>query len=1370
MKTLVGFPLFLRLTALFFILSACTGPSEGIAPNQTILPSNPTVVVSAPTILSPSINSTTNNLSLFNMSGSCTNGYRVSLSGSDTQTMICASSSFSFSISKLSDGINNFNIFQTNASSQNSASVTRVWIRDTQAPAAPTISSPSSNPYTSSDSNYQLIGSCENGATIALSGAMNQSMTCAGSAYGFTITQSTDGTYNFLISQLDVAGNSSVASTFQWIRNSTLPPTPVLSAPTTTPFYDNSSNLVIAGSCVTGNTVYLSGDATNSTACASSNFSFNVNKNVDGNYQFSIVQVNGSSLSSGSATAVWQRDTVVPAPPTVTSPASSPLINNANTLSLQGACELNATVQVSGSASQSQICSTGTYSITINNLTDGTYTYNLRQVDLAGNLSSSTSQIWTRDTAAPAVLVLLSPATNPFTSADTNLILNGTCESNSNISMSGDSAASTTCSSGNFSLNLTKNTDATYNFSLIQADAAGNLSASLGFQWIRSTSIPATPVITSPASTPFIGSNTSLSLTGTCTDTFIVELSGSNTQSQTCVGGSYTFSITQTTDGTYNFSVRQKNISNVYSASANLSWTLDRVSPVNPTITSPASSPVYTNGNSITVVGACEINATVELAGASAQTMTCISGNYSFTISKNLDFSYELSVKQTDLAGNNSGFTILTWVRDSVVPQTLILINPNANPYSSSGNLNIQGSCENSATVSLQEYTTAGRTTPTGSALTTVCTAEFFSFSFSKLTDATYYLGIKQTDLAGNNSSEINLDWVRNSTLMATPVISRGGTTVTAPMYTNTGSIILRATCTLGANNSVLTSATSVTPGSSISCAAASFGDFTISEVSDGKYSYSFWQVDSLTPANSANVTVQWIKDTVTPIAPMILSSASPYTAPGNLILSGSCEIGTTVYLAGDAANSTPCTNGNFSFSIIKSTDAIYNFSLSQTDLALNSSSSATFQWIRDSNSVPPPMIVTPSANLTNNLSSLTLSGTCNTSYLVTLAGFGSATLSNPASATQTCVGGVFSYTLTLTADSILSLTLKQTFNATDSSLALRTWIRDTAAPAVTFSVQPPVTNLQSLILFRFAANESVTGYECMLDSGSYSPCISPYTLTSVSNGSHTLMVRATDQAGNLSSAASVTWDQQAYNALAIYHLDTTDITLNSSSYSGPFEGTLTTAGSPTLIATGKFGQGRGLLSANNYSVTHNSAFDAATRALTIEGYWQGFSTITSAATGATWTLVSKNGNSSGSYGWELQLYKTGGNNTNNTRCRLQIKLTTAVTTIPILVAGGTAFKCGVSTTTWNYFAVSWSAANSGAVNFYGTPSGSSAFTNFGAGTFGNSATNLGINSQSIGLGTGGSATAWPGGIDEIRISQTARPISATPTAAFVAD
>jgi hypothetical protein len=1443
-----------------------TSPTAGPTPPTKLDPP-----LSPPIILVPTINPYISNSINLTISGTCVNGATVQIAGDYSSNAVCLESAFTFNIAKQADGIYNFSLTQKNINTIDSPSVSLEWHRDTLAPAAPIIFAPSATPYSSSDSSLLIQGNCETESRVDITGDHTDFTTCNDGLFTFSISKSTDSTYNFNINQTDLVFNKSQSTSFQWIRNSALPPTPIISAPGGSPYFSNSNSITLNGSCLNGNMVKLNtttpaGTAPVTTTCSDSLFSFTINQVTDGNYNFQISQTElTSGLTSGNATFIWSRDTVEPLSPTITTPTISIFYSNNTSLIITGNCEIGAIVNIAGATTQSQSCSAdGTYSFSIENETEGSFSYLLTQTDRAGNISLNKSQTWVRDLSPPAAPIITSPATQPFFSNLNSLTISGSCESNSTVNLIGDSSASIVCESlafsftvnqtsdgnfsfsitqtdlsgntsppanlswyrdtvspnapsisspnispytsadstitavggcepgatlnlngdatattncidGSYSIDITKNFDGTYNFSITQTDIAGNTSSNTQLQWIRNSSIPNTPEITTPTSNPWYSHENSLVISGNCSTFHTVELSGSDTQSMTCNSQSYSFTVANTNDGIYNYSVKQKNASNIYSGGASIQWVRDTVNPLPPSISNPLTTPYLSNTNSIDISGECETNSTVILSGDSNQTISCLNNNFSFSISKITDLSYSFTINQLDLAGNISGSSTIIWQRDTSEPLAPTITNPSTSTFTSSAaTLFITGSCESQSTVLLQEYTNADRTIPYSTPLTTTCLLGAFNFAFSKTTETTYYIGIKQIDLAQNSSQESNLDWTRNTSFMDVPVISNGGIDVVGPIITNTSSILLRATCTQGTNNQILTSALNVSPSGSLSCASQSYGDFTISEATDGTYFYDFWQEDPATPNNSATVTIEWVKDTLAPNPPVILNPlTSPYTAPGILTLSGSCDTGNSITLSGDSTANTSCDSNAYSFTITKTTDGTYSFTVTQTDLANNSSTPSPLTWIRDSNSVQPPVISSPAANVINNSSSITLSGSCTNGYLLTLSGYADGTITTPTSgsANQTCNSGSFTYSVTKNTDGTLNFSLKQTFNSIDSAPATRSWVRDATVPIVTIATGPLASNLSSIANFTFSANETVSSFECKLDyAASYSPCSSPYSLTTITNGNRTLYIRATDLAGNVSTAATYNWSQQSFNALAIYHFDTTNATLNSSSYSGIYANTLNQIGTPGLISSGKFNQGRTLSSANYYYVVDNDSLDTTTKAITLEGYWQSFSSITSAASNTTWTLISKNGNASGSYGWELQLVKTAGNNTSNTKCILQIKLTSSNSTAPTIIAGGTKFACGSSTTSWNYFAVTWSAAANGAIKFFGTPTGSTTFTNMGTGTFGTASTLLGTNSVNIKFGNGGSGTAFPGGIDEVRISQTARNITAVPTSAFSAD
>jgi len=66
-------------------------------------------------------------------------------------------------------------------------------------------------------------------------------------------------------------------------------------------------------------------------------------------------------------------------------------------------------------------------------------------------------------------------------------------------------------------------------------------------------------------------------------------------------------------------------------------------------------------------------------------------------------------------------------------------------------------------------------------------------------------------------------------------------------------------------------------------------------------------------------------------------------------------------------------------------------------------------------------------------------------------------------------------------------------------------------------------------IEFEFSATDDLSApanltFECNLDSGGYSACTSPHSLSGINDGTHTIQIRATDEAGNIESTASFTW------------------------------------------------------------------------------------------------------------------------------------------------------------------------------------------------------------------------------------------------------
>jgi large repetitive protein len=101
------------------------------------------------------------------------------------------------------------------------------------------------------------------------------------------------------------------------------------------------------------------------------------------------------------------------------------------------------------------------------------------------------------------------------------------------------------------------------------------------------------------------------------------------------------------------------------------------------------------------------------------------------------------------------------------------------------------------------------------------------------------------------------------------------------------------------------------------------------------------------------------------------------------------------------------------------------------------------------------------------------------------------------------------------------SFVLRGTDAASNVSTATYTWTVDTIAPTVTINTHPISPIGSGAATFMFTASEGSTA--CSLDSATFVACTSPQSY-SLADGNHNFRVMATDNAGNVSGAATYSW------------------------------------------------------------------------------------------------------------------------------------------------------------------------------------------------------------------------------------------------------
>lgn len=90
-------------------------------------------------------------------------------------------------------------------------------------------------------------------------------------------------------------------------------------------------------------------------------------------------------------------------------------------------------------------------------------------------------------------------------------------------------------------------------------------------------------------------------------------------------------------------------------------------------------------------------------------------------------------------------------------------------------------------------------------------------------------------------------------------------------------------------------------------------------------------------------------------------------------------------------------------------------------------------------------------------------------------------------------------------------------FAASVDDVAIDTVLIDSEAPVTTITAGPAdgETTSTSTPTFEFDSNESGSSFVCSVDGGEASACTSPFTATTLGDGTHTFSVAATDAAGN---------------------------------------------------------------------------------------------------------------------------------------------------------------------------------------------------------------------------------------------------------------
>ncbi|QGY30450.1 Ig-like domain-containing protein [Pantoea cypripedii] len=732
---------------------------------------------------------------------------------------------WSFTTAALAEGSHALSVRATDAAGNVSvASSTATVVIDTVAPAAVTLAAsnnngttaiPIANNGTTNDNTPALSGTAEAGSKITISdGTTVLGTVTAGSngAWSFTTSTLADGTHTLNVTATDAAGNVSpnaavtltvdtgvpTASTLTVTADNVTPNVTIPSGGST-----NDNTPTLSGTAEAGAVVTISDGSTvlgSVTAGAGGAWSFTTAALANGSHPLSVTVKDAAGNVSPATSATVIVDTVAPTASTlvVTNDVTSTVVPNGgstndNTPTLSGTAEVGSRVTISDGTTvlgSVTVGAGGTWSFIPTALLDGTHPLSVTVTDAAGNVSGTTSATVIIDTVAPVAVTLAASNNNGSTPVaianngttnDSTPGLSGTAEAGSKITISdGTTVLGTVTAGSNGAWSFTTSTlaDGTHTLNVTATDAAGNVSPNASVTLTVDTGVPTastltvtadnvTPNVTIPSG-GYTNDNTP-TLSGTAEAGAVVTISDGSTVLGSVTagaGGAWTFTTAALANGSHPLSVTVKDAAGNVSPATSATVIVDTVAPTASTlvITNDAAGVVVPSGGSTNdstpvLSGTAEVGSKVTISDGSTVLGTVTvgaGGTWSFTTATLSNGTHPLSVTVTDLAGNVSGTTSASVIIDTVAPAAVTGLAASNNNGSTPVAIPNNGST-NDNTPALNGTAEAGSKVAIydGSTLLGTVTAGSngaWSFTTSTLADGTHTLNVTATDAAGNVS------------------------------------------------------------------------------------------------------------------------------------------------------------------------------------------------------------------------------------------------------------------------------------------------------------------------------------------------------------------------------------------------------------------------------------------------------------------------------------------------------------------------------------------------------------------------------------------------------------------------------------------
>ena len=478
---------------------------------------------------------------------------------------------------------------------------TRAFTIDLTAPVAPVIASPATG-ATLVSRRPVITGTSAETATLRLyAGDTLVGSQSATTAWRFV--PSTDlptGSVTLLAVAVDLAGNSATSAS---VVITIADEAPVITTPTTSPFWSALSTVAISASARSAVSVSLvatgiashgspAGTSSSATTAGSGGTWTGSLALAEGGYAVVAIASDAGGNSATSAPVVVLVDRSAPLAPVIATPTAGSRVAS---VQVTGTCEANATVVISATTGASTVTTwpnvvadaSGAWSASRSDLFDGSIILRVEAQDRAGNLSPASTRAFILDTTAPdaptitkpvqnAQLRLVSPTAEGTAEPGSTVTL--TLQTSAGVAVRSASAAANSVGSWNAALGIL--TDGGYRLSVTATDEVGNTSDISIRSFTVDTLVPEPPTIISPATGAVLaGLSFTASGTAQAGSTVTVQLNGGANATVAATSGTWALAISATGAGQQLLLAWTADTAGNVSGSASSAFILDDGSP-----------------------------------------------------------------------------------------------------------------------------------------------------------------------------------------------------------------------------------------------------------------------------------------------------------------------------------------------------------------------------------------------------------------------------------------------------------------------------------------------------------------------------------------------------------------------------------------------------------------------------------------------------------------------------------------------------------------------------------------------------------------------------------------------------------------------